>query len=1130
MPTPRTLLQEGIAHLEDLPVQRFIKTVETLKDKIITEKLDGSNLWFGFDPKGFFTSREGKSSKTARFYNVSDYAPVAAYNGFRAAHLALESVKAEILQELKEEDLIEVEIMFGRQPNTVTYGVDDKNFIVMLRPVNGDADERFEKLSRKLNKKTVNVTSTVISSNDGESLQTQDVGMEWQFVEVAPINLKRLDLKQVERMLSSLKAFLSDKNAKLRNKTNGDVSDINLGTIGKADRESVKVERQRINDHILSKFKKPIKDLLLSTLVHKIKPALQAKDLHPDEDLGVEGVVIRDPESGDQTKLVDKDTFTAINAFNSSVRNSISGPIRTADQDAPIDDRGGILGQSKIRIATLLGAKELAVNSTAKRFIQKLKADSVESTAKELADSLNIGSLQSVKTKILAILDSTDDDIEAELQKFKSSVSDIKLDLKSGKQIGMSPEVVGRTLTSFAETKADVAKLKKAVLASSTTEELVQALYGRTLQSLFKEDTMKFNLLRKVNEDGESGEAAPAAPAEAQMATASSSFAIAPSEKRIFKGSKPIMRKIRKFKKAAKFSSDGNFSNKVKEDTSSFDKIEFAKDVDDNTTAVKDPEFKTLRNNITVNNANSQTAISDYLQKAHEINDEVDSVAFGMENDDGSIIKVWVNAEHADDFEKSLAELLGKEDDAEKVINDLADDYDIIDVEWPKVDEPESADMEPENDDALEFSDDLEGGESDIDQDDAGKPDDTGAEDDTADNEELSSAEDASDAEKSDEDAPEIFLGTKSDEDENEEPPESTDEVEGEDAADGQAEDSQDDELDDEDDDGLDDEDEDGDELDDEDGDELEDGDGDELEDDDELDDDDDELIDPEQKPKKKKQDKENTVESYGEKFKQKLLTEAKKKKEDAQASKPATKNTKAVSKLDSKSKELASSFPAASDQAVISLVLSLGAPASALELHKTELRDGIVRASKLYRKNSTFKMWVTKLTNALDAFSGSVTEQTNFGKQLSGKYQKEVFDVMIALGLPESVTATAARTLKAGIKSSASVVSDDSEIRLFFSSVAEQLGVSTSGPKAKVTEAISEDGVGEIIMRLLQAIGIEVEQNSSVFHQMNKPDVRRSLLKLSSSGILKSRLGAIVHSIEEKTIISPSKRTNSEI
>lgn len=1070
MPTLQTLLQEGIAHLEDLPVQQFIKTVETLKDKIITEKLDGSNLWFGFDPKGFFTSREGKSSKTARFYNVSDYAPVAAYNGFRAAHLALESVKAEIMRELKEEDLIEVEIMFGRQPNTVTYGVDDKNFIVMLRPVNGDADERFEKLSRKLNKKTIDVTSTVISSNDGESLQTQDVSMEWQFVEVAPINLKHLDLQQVERMMSSLKSFLSDKNAKLKNKTNGDVSEINLGSIGKADRETVKAERQRINDHILSKFKKPIKDLLLSTLVHKIKPALQSKELHPDEDLGIEGVVIRDPESGDQTKLVDKDTFTAINAFNSSIRNSISGPIRTSDQDAPIDDRGGILGQSKIRIATLLGAKELAVNSTAKKFIQKLKTDSIEATAKELANSLNIGSLQSVKTKVLAILNTADDDIEAELQKFKSSVSDIKLNLKSGKQIGFSPEVVGRTLTSFAETKADIAKLTKAVSACSTTEELVQALYGRALQSLFKEDTMKFNLLRKVNEDGE------AAPAEAQMATASSSSAIAPLEKRIFKGSKPIMRRVRKFKKASKFTSGGVFTNKVKEDFTSFNN---AKDVDDNSIAVKDPEFKTLRNNITVNDANSQIDISNYLQKAHEINDEVDSVAFGMENSDGSIIKVWVNAEHADDFEKSLADLLGKEDDAEKVINDLADDFDIIDVEWPKVEEPESSGTEQENDETIEFSDDQE----------ASEPEAIG------DKEEADSPEEPNeDVDEPDEDEPEIFLGTKSDEEqeqaETDEPPEPADEP-----ADDEDEPVQDEPIEDE-----------------------------------EQDEDEDELIDPEQKPKKKKQDKENTVESYGEKFKQKLLTEAKKKKEDAPASKPTTKNTKAVSKLDTKSKELASFFPAASDQAVISLVVSLGAPTSALELHKSELRDSIVSASKLYRKNSTFKMWVTKLTNALDAFTGTVAEQSNFSKQLSGKYQQEVFDVMIALGLPESITTTAARALKAGIKSSANVISDDSEIRLFFASMAEQLGVTTPGSKTKVAEAVNEDDAGEVIMRLLQAIGIEVEQNTSVFYQMNRPQVRRTLLKLSNSGILKSRLSAIVHSIEEKTIIFPTNRPAREI
>jgi hypothetical protein len=98
----------------------------------------------------------------------------------------------------------------------------------------------------------------------------------------------------------------------------------------------------------------PIKDYLLNTLVRKVKPFLQTHDLKPDEDVGVEGVVLRDNKTGEMTKIVDKDVFTAINKFNNSVRGNVSGLVRTDDQNAPLDMRGGILGQAKIRIATFL--------------------------------------------------------------------------------------------------------------------------------------------------------------------------------------------------------------------------------------------------------------------------------------------------------------------------------------------------------------------------------------------------------------------------------------------------------------------------------------------------------------------------------------------------------------------------------------------------------------------------------------------------------------------------------------------------------------------------------------------------------------------------------------------------------
>lgn len=35
------MLQESITHVEDLPINEFIRTVESLKQKIVTEKLDG---------------------------------------------------------------------------------------------------------------------------------------------------------------------------------------------------------------------------------------------------------------------------------------------------------------------------------------------------------------------------------------------------------------------------------------------------------------------------------------------------------------------------------------------------------------------------------------------------------------------------------------------------------------------------------------------------------------------------------------------------------------------------------------------------------------------------------------------------------------------------------------------------------------------------------------------------------------------------------------------------------------------------------------------------------------------------------------------------------------------------------
>ena len=88
--------------------------------------------------------------------------------------------------------------------------------------------------------------------------------------------------------------------------------------------------------------------------------------------------------------------------------------------------------------------------------------------------------------------------------------------------------------------------------------------------------------------------------------------------------------------------------------------------------------------------------INNRLDKSMKL-DEVDTITFGLETDDGKIVKVYVKTDDAEAFEKALSTKLGEVDDIEQVLNDLSKDYEIVDVEWPdkeddkKKDQPDEA-------------------------------------------------------------------------------------------------------------------------------------------------------------------------------------------------------------------------------------------------------------------------------------------------------------------------------------------------------------------------------------------------------------------------------------------------------
>ena len=99
----------------------------------------------------------------------------------------------------------------------------------------------------------------------------------------------------------------------------------------------------------------------------------------------------------------------------------------------------------------------------------------------------------------------------------------------------------------------------------------------------------------------------------------------------------------------------------------------------------------------------STNDVHSILAGAHAEEEEVETEAFGLETDEGDIVKVYVNIKDSDGFEKALGDMLGSEDDIETALEKLSKDFDIVDVEWP-----DSEEEEEEEEDECEECDDCE--------------------------------------------------------------------------------------------------------------------------------------------------------------------------------------------------------------------------------------------------------------------------------------------------------------------------------------------------------------------------------------------------------------------------------------
>lgn len=487
----KTYIWEGIDHIEDLPIEDFIFAIENFNKMIATQKLDGANLQVGVDKDGkFYTSRESKRGGK-RFYKASDYPEdVIAYDGFRTAHMVLNKKKDIISKILGKGSAAEVEILYKRQPNAITYGKDGLNFIAFLRMLVTPEDEtpdqnKIKKLNDALDKEIITVNSKVTDSEDGEDLVFTKEDSKWKFTVPEKVSGDIFKTVNLSKELTSLKKFLNTENKKASKLGNPEIKsnyDVMISRV-----KDLKDEKERIKEIVQKDYKLAIKDTLLNTFVRKIKPGIQDERLHPDEDLGIEGVVFLDPVSQKQFKIVDKDVFTTINAFNHEIRSNITGVVKTDDPLAPLASRGGIFGDAKIRISKLFGIDDLNTAAGVKKTLRKFGGDSPEECVVNMAKSLNQVNVQATKKKMEAILIATLEQLEEALQDFKNNADKYKKKLSTGKIVGYSPEVKKRTLLTFADTKRSLNKLLTTIKNSKNISDLIVAMYGRQIKEIFSE-------------------------------------------------------------------------------------------------------------------------------------------------------------------------------------------------------------------------------------------------------------------------------------------------------------------------------------------------------------------------------------------------------------------------------------------------------------------------------------------------------------------------------------------------------------------------------------------------------------------------------------------------------------------
>lgn len=306
----------GITHIEDLDIDDFLFWLENLyNDNIeLIQKLDGTfNMSIVRTNEGIHFARLAKKQENS--FTSSSLPKNPLYNALRGACKALEDnrIQQVFIEELLPNEALDIEVLYGIQPNTIKYNL-DANYLAVLRFIRTNKDrieqnEAIQTIVNKLKTIIVKINNTVYYYDwDKESLSSNLEEESWKFTTPQVYNKEKLktkisfedDIKNILSWAHSASSIPSIKNK--------DILDIKLIGMKKDIKEQYKEAREKA----IYEFK----ELKLNVKTKIAENIL--KDL--EFDLGgtiQEGLVVKDINDPTKlTKFVDRQGFTKENRRN----------------------------------------------------------------------------------------------------------------------------------------------------------------------------------------------------------------------------------------------------------------------------------------------------------------------------------------------------------------------------------------------------------------------------------------------------------------------------------------------------------------------------------------------------------------------------------------------------------------------------------------------------------------------------------------------------------------------------------------------------------------------------------------------------------------------------------------------